>query len=412
MSRNINVPVRSDQGLTELLNTNTGKLIFTSLRGRKMALLLKDNRLIAAQVLTDLQNTIGAVYICRVQKYLPNIRAYFVEIAPGTICFLPASELCPGQSLKTGDEIPVQIIREAQKTKQPTVTAKLSISNKYAAISLGSPRTGYSNKLSRENKAEIASWIKESHITDDFTEMGLIVRTAAQNCDKASFLESTQELIQEFRHLIQASVHQNALTCLRPAPSGCQAVLETLVYDHEYREIITDDREIYGELKERADVKAPIRLYEDSQFTLTKLYGLESKLETGLERCVWLKSGAYLVIEPTEALTVIDVNSGKFEPSKHKGADEQIYEVNREAAEEIAIQLRLRNLSGMILVDFINMNSEEEKSSLIKLLTSLVSTDRFMTKVVDITALGLMEITRKKISKPLAEQFAVSSQAQ
>ena len=239
--------------------------------------------------------------------------------------------------------------------------------------------------------------------------MGLIVRTAAQNCDKASFLESTQKLVQEFRQLIQASVHQNALTCLCPAPSGCQAVLETLVYDHEYREIITDDREIYGELKERADVKAPIRLYEDSQFTLTKLYGLESKLETGLERYVWLRSGAYLVIEPTEALTVIDVNSGKFEPSKHKGADEQIYEVNREAAEEIAIQLRLRNLSGMILVDFINMNSEEEKSSLIKLLTSLVSADRSMTKVVDITVLGLMEITRKKISKPLAEQFAVSS---
>ena len=126
-----------------------------------------------------------------------------------------------------------------------------------------------------------------------------------------------------------------------------------------------------------------------------------------LERRVWLKSGGYLIIEPTEALTVIDVNSGKYEA--RKGYGETCRKINLEAAEEIALQLRLRNLSGMILVDFINMEEEEEKTELLSCLRKLVKSDKVKTTVVDMTPLGLVEITRKKVNKPLAEQWAAAS---
>ena len=139
--------------------------------------------------------------------------------------------------------------------------------------------------------------------------------------------------------------------------------------------------------------------------TILKLYALETKLKTATERRVWLKSGGYLIIEPTEALTVIDVNSGKFEASKKKETEEMIWQVNREAAIEVALQLRLRNLSGIIVVDFINMKRTEDQKALLELLTNEVKLDAVLTNIVDITPLGLVEITRKKNYKTLTEQL-------
>ena len=136
---------------------------------------------------------------------------------------------------------------------------------------------------------------------------------------------------------------------------------------------------------------------------LSVLYSVESKLETALASRVWLKSGGYLIIEPTEALTVIDVNTGKYEAGKDP--QETYRRINLEAAEEVAIQLVLRNLSGIIIVDFINMQSASYNRELLNHLKALVQKDKVQTHVVDMTPLGLVEITRKKISKPLREQF-------
>ncbi len=137
--------------------------------------------------------------------------------------------------------------------------------------------------------------------------------------------------------------------------------------------------------------------------SLNVLYRLERKIQEALQEKVWLKSGAYLVIQPTEALTVIDVNSGKS-MSKKQG-DDHYLSVNLEAAAEVAHQLRLRNLSGIIIIDFIDMKSAEYQESLIQALRSAVSTDSVPVQVVDITKLNLVEVTRKKTKKSLAEQF-------
>ena len=146
-----------------------------------------------------------------------------------------------------------------------------------------------------------------------------------------------------------------------------------------------------------------VRLYSDTSISLASLYGLQTKLENAISRKVWLKSGANLIIEQTECLTAIDVNTGKN--IKGKVAEETIFQVNKEAAKEAAIQIRLRNLSGIIIIDFINMNNKQQEEELLAYLRELVSKDPVTTVVVDMTPLGLVEITRKKINMSLQEQL-------
>ena len=146
-----------------------------------------------------------------------------------------------------------------------------------------------------------------------------------------------------------------------------------------------------------------VELYEDTRIPLEKLYSVETRLKEALDERVWLKSGAYLVIQQTEALTVIDVNSGKIQKKNPK--DDIYHEINKEAAREIALQLRLRNLSGIIVIDFINQNTKEQDSALLSYLSGLVRKDSVKTSVIDMTPLGLVEVTRKKIHKSLREQL-------
>ena len=145
-----------------------------------------------------------------------------------------------------------------------------------------------------------------------------------------------------------------------------------------------------------------LRLYTDRMVPLKSLYRLDKGLADALSVRVWLKSGAYLVIEPTEALTVIDVNSGKYDRGKNK--QETIWKINQEAAREIARQLRLRNLSGMILVDFVDMKEKDAQDTLLQQMRELLKRDPQKAAAVDMTELGLMEITRKKQKKTLLEQ--------
>lgn len=137
--------------------------------------------------------------------------------------------------------------------------------------------------------------------------------------------------------------------------------------------------------------------------SLSKLYSLETKMKEALSERVWLKSGSYLIIQPTEALTVIDVNSGKYESNKRR--EEYFLTLNQEAAREIALQLRLRNLSGIIVIDFINLTEETSRQILLQTLKDEVKKDKMPVTVVDITPLGLVEITRKKENMPLLEQY-------
>lgn len=443
MSRNI--PAKSSVTVTDsergLRDTESGKLIFTEYRGRRCAFLLRGGRLIAVSFLTDTDETaIGAIYIGKVKNVARNIDACFVEIGEGHICFLPLKKAtAPFLTNRTydghlleGDELLVQIERDAQKTKQPSVTANISISNDYFALVLGSARLGFSSKLEREKKEAVIKLFTERAMLCDgclpedpaallnnreelsalkqtgknFPPVGAIVRTRlGELTDANEILESFFHLTEDLSRLLRTALTRSCYTCLLQAPSPWEAVLNNMAYPEEYHEIVTDSPELYQDLIDYCTDHLPekeLRLYQDKSLSLANLYSLESRLDTALKPKVWLKSGGYLVIEPTEALTVIDVNSGKNDTGH--GAAETLRRLNHEAAEEIAIQLRLRNLSGIILVDFINMADQESGRELLEHLRELVRFDRVKTNVVDITPLGLVEITRKKTCPPLAEQ--------
>jgi ribonuclease G len=171
--------------------------------------------------------------------------------------------------------------------------------------------------------------------------------------------------------------------------------------------VITDDKEVYDELNALCEVRvsdADIRFHDDENIRLSALYDLKKYLGLALSKNVWLKNGGYLVIEHTEALNVIDVNTGKSIEGK-KAKEKHVFETNMLAAKEVARQLRLRNMSGIIVVDFIDMNGKDYNDKLMSELKSYLKSDPIHANVVDITALGLVEITRKKVKKPLYEIF-------
>ena len=200
--------------------------------------------------------------------------------------------------------------------------------------------------------------------------------------------------------------HKVYFTCLLKPSEAVYEVLEQMADPSEYSEILTDDPQIYRQLSEGDHPllkQKSIRFYDDPTISLRLLYSLERGMEEALDTRVWLKCGGYLVIEPTEAMTVIDVNSGKNEAKK--AGEDTYYQVNLEAAEEVARQLRLRNLSGIIIVDFINMAEKERQKELLETLKNLTAGDPQHPRIVDMTPLGLVEITRKKSHPTLAEQF-------
>ena len=207
--------------------------------------------------------------------------------------------------------------------------------------------------------------------------------------------------------LISTGVHRTCYSLLYKAPDAYLTDIRDAYFD-KYDSIITDEQYLYDQLTSflgsySSEMASMLTLYTDSSYSLKKLYSIDTKMQELLVPKVWLKSGAYLVIEQTEAMYVIDVNSGKNNASKSNA--EYIFNINIEAAHEIIRQISLRNLSGIIMVDFINMEDPDKNEQLLNELRKLAKQDRILTTIVDMTPLGLIEITRKKTKKALKEQI-------
>ena len=390
-----------------------------------LSLLLTDGRLTELSVWPaeseQAAAPLNSIYVGKVMNVAKNINAAFVELTKGQRAFLPLSHAenacilnrkADGRIL-AGDELLVQVEREAVKTKEPVLSMEISIAGRYAVVFPGkdSGRLQFSGKLSDEERLSIARACSEAGITEEIlASCSLIVRTNAaelSDCRYAPLISEAKALLAQASALWQTAGTRTCYSCLyRPESGFLTAVRDTP--QEQYEEILTDDRQLYGQLHvwlERSypEVLGRLRLYEDISLSLPSLYGLSKKLREALEKRVWLKSGGYLVIEPTEALTVIDVNSGKY--TGKKGMRDTFRLINREAALEIARQLRLRNLSGIILVDFISMDKKEDERELLHLLSAELKKDPVRAAVVDMTALGLVELTRKKVRRSLYEQL-------
>lgn len=442
-------PPKTSVSVTEeelqLRRQDRGRLLFTTYKERRCALYIQDNRLMAASFFPERPSRIGAVYIGKIKNMAKNINACFVEITGGEICFLSLKDTVvyllnrnyDGRLIE-GDELLVQVTKDSHKTKKASVTTQVSLHNDYFVLSLGSRKIGFSSKLSSDKKKELGVFLTEKGILEngalvqdinrfmsvterstyglDFLPeagtkqppVGCVVRTMAGEEECGSrLLTHLFTLMAQFFRMLHTARYRSCFSCLKEAPEEYDAVFQYFPLTMNLGWEIVTDQPVMQEALEKYcrehRINTSVRLYHDEMLSLSILYSIESKLETALSSRVWLKSGGYLIIEPTEAMTVIDVNTGKYEAGKNP--QETYLKINLEAAEEIAIQLLLRNLSGIIVVDFINMQSDADNRKLLSHLRSLVQKDKIRTHVVDMTPLGLVEITRQKINKPLREQF-------
>lgn len=355
---------------------------------------------------------IGDIYIGKIKKVLPNIKAAFIDIGIGIDCYYSLdTKWSPIYTNKigkkpycVGDELLVQVEKDAVKTKQPTVTGNLNLSGQYTVVTSGNKTLGVSSKLPKHRKGKL----QELFALTDTSEFGCIIRTNAIDATDEQILNELEELNKQMRDLICVSKTRTCYSCLKksvPAHISIlkdipQKDLEAIVIDKAF-----DKGQLYEEttayLKEQLPKLYPlVKPYTDQSYPMKKCYELETTTEKARKERVWLNSGAYLVIQPTEALTVIDVNSGKcLQKTK------QYHAINHEAAKECARQIRLRNLSGMILIDFINLDTKEDQKELLSYLQKELNKDPNPGNVIDITKLQLVEITRKKIRKTLEESI-------
>lgn len=359
---------------------------------------------------TASKGILGNIYVGKVQNIVKNIHAAFIEIADGIMCYYSLDDKAEpvftnpkkDSVMKIGDEVIVQVSKEGMKTKLPSVSSNLNFTGRYLVLTSQRKELGFSGKLNKEEKKRIREFL-EGEMPEN---AGIIVRTNARNAKKEEILEELKNLQTRYETLLKKG---HSRVCFSLLEEHMPDYLQTLqnVYTQTLDEIVTDDPEVFQAVQNYlncyGEYEIPLRFYEDKLLPLSKLYSLESVLERSLQERVWLKSGGFLVIQPTEAFVCIDVNTGKF--SGKKEIQETFRKINLEAAKEIAWQLRLRNLSGIILIDFINMENQEDKKELLHTLQAYLNQDPIKGTVVDITPLNIVEVTRKKVRKPLLEEW-------
>ncbi len=386
-------------------------------KGKIHGCYIQNNRLLHITTDDEKGRMEGMICIAKVMDIVPNINAAFLRIAGERKCFIKMEDLQtgtnltrPGKAFAQGDNVLVQIAKEPSKGKEASATCDVRMEGKLVVVSLGQTGLLFSHKISSNRRNMLENKIRATGFTP--TEgIRLIVRTQAADEDVsiADIVKEANDLSIKLKELLVKASHRSDYSILVPVTPKYQNFI-TAMHPEECAKILTDDKEIYEETRAFINESCPewtdkLHFYEDCLVSLNVLYGLESKLSEAVSDKVWLKCGGFLYIEPTQALTVIDVNSGKYD--KKSGKEDTYFQVNMEAAEEIALQIRLRNLTGIIVVDFINMDKKEHREELLKTLTNLLQNDTNPARVLGFTRLGLIEITRKKTDKSIYEQILV-----
>lgn len=410
------------------------QLLITPYHNKIISALYEERRMV--QVLVDEQKQpelcVGGIYVGKVKNIVSNINAAFVEFMPGLMGYLALGEAVAPITANThadgkihaGDELIVQVEREPIKSKLASVTTSINLTGKYAVLIHGKPGIGISAKIEdaavrarlkdffsryaqKENPqpgilGQGSNGIGDAHPYP----YGFIVRTNAAQASEEELAAELAGLLHRYGRLLSAGIHRTPFSVLEGALPAYLCGLRDQ-YSGQLERILTDDAALYAQMHAYLSQSQPedvgkLQLYQED-LPLKVRYSLEHRLREALQKKVWLKSGASLVIEPTEALTVIDVNTGKSVKGRDK-TEKHFLKINLEAAKEIASQIRLRNLSGIILIDFIDMQEEGANEALMKALKEYLAADPVRTTLVDMTPLHLVEITRKKVRRPLHEE--------
>ena len=377
-----------------------GKIVITNLYNTDL-LFLFDDKFELQGLKAHSKTEVDKVCIGRISEINKGLNAAFVSIGKSRTVFVPLDEISKADK-KCGALIPIQIKTDALKTKLPGASTSICIPGEYCVIHIGGKNIHYSKKISAADKKALAEALSKANIPD-IEKHGIVIRTNSEYLIGKSIsplIKELKSLVKTAERIMQRSKSAKEYTVLYKTENDIGK--EVLKFNtDDYNDIITDNKKVYDKLNKVNILKTKnIKLYTDEAVSLVNLYSLKTHLCRVLDKNVYLKSGGYLVIESTEAFTVIDINSGKL-PGKNKDPESYYFKVNCEAAKEVARQIVLRNFSGIILVDFINMSEKIHNEKLMDILAKELLTDKLKASVIDMTKLGIVEITRKKVDLSL-----------
>jgi ribonuclease G len=391
--------------------------------------LLEENELVEVMFDRPDQNRLlGDIFLGRVDAVLPGIQAAFVDLGTEKAGFLHVSDLNFGdedgddddsngngrrrrrsrklppiqEHLQKGQKLLVQVTKEAIGTKGPRLTAEISLPGRFLVYTPHSSRVGVSRKIEgRDQRSKLRKLAQEILPRDSG---GIIVRTVSEEVTQQTLQKEFQRLHQRWQKIQKTAESRSAPALVHGEAKLISGVIRDLFSD-KFDALRVDSKGVYNEVVDYVgsvdpDLLDRVHLHQ-GPVALFDQYGVEEEMQKAFQRSVRLKSGGYIIIEPTEALVSIDVNTGKFTGKGKKDPEQTILRTNLEAARAISKQLRLRDIGGIIVVDFIDMESQENRDKVLRELRSHLGRDRARTKAFEVSSLGLVEMTRQRIRPSL-----------
>ncbi|MGW6729411.1 translation initiation factor IF-2 N-terminal domain-containing protein [Nocardia sp. NPDC055029] len=383
---------------------------------------LEDNILVEHFVTSSGQaSMVGNVYLGKVQNVLPSMEAAFIDIGRGRNGVLYAGEVnwdAAGlggkerkieQALKPGDQVLVQVSKDPVGHKGARLTTQISLAGRFLVYVPGGTSTGISRKLPDTERKRLKEILREIVPAD----AGVIIRTASEGVSEPELARDVERLQATWRTIEEAAAKEsNAPKALYEEPDLLVKVIRDL-FNEDFSKLVIEGERAWSTVENYVRTVAPdllprVNRHENNGVDVFETLRIDEQLAKALDRKVWLPSGGTLVIDRTEAMTVVDVNTGKFTGSGSSNLEETVTRNNLEAAEEIVRQMRLRDIGGMIVVDFIDMVLESNRDLVLRRLTEALGRDRTRHQVSEVTSLGLVQMTRKKLGTGLVEAFSTT----
>ncbi len=357
----------------------------------------------------------GNIYLGIVENVLVGMQAAFVDIGLGKNTFIHIKDIIPKISNETGNKneilskydiknyirsgmpILVQVKRDNTNKKGARVSTHISLPGRFVVLMPDTEFITISQKIEKESEKKRLIEIARKNLPKNY---GVIIRTSAEGKAEELIKQDIEKVLEEYKEIINQAEKLKKSPKVKPTllykNEGIVKKLLTDVIDQSIERIVTNHNEVYNYVDEflaGVGLKGKVKL--EKRENVFDIYGLENQLEKANNRKIWLKCGGFITIDKTEALTAIDVNSGKY--TGNKELEETVCTVNREASIEIAKQLRMRDIGGIIIIDYIDMEKEETKQKVLKTLEAELKKDRSKTQIIGFTPLDLLEMTRKHI---------------
>ena len=382
--------------------------------------ILEDGLLVEHYVARRTQSSmVGNIYLGRVQNVLPSMEAAFVDVGRGRNAVLYAGEVnwdavgLEGKprriesALKSGDPVLVQVTKDPIGHKGARLTSQITLAGRYLVLIPGGSMMGISRKLPDKERTRLKKILKAVVPSGS----GVIVRTAAEGATEEQIRDDVARLTRQWEDIEKKRTNTKSVpTLLRGEPELAVRVVRD-IFNEDFSKLVIEGRDTYATVKEYVDELSPELSDRVEQWVGTEdvfhAHRIDEQLAKGMDRKVWLPSGGTLIIDRTEAMTVIDVNTGKFIGAGGT-LEETVTRNNLEAAEEIVRQLRLRDIGGIVIIDFVDMVLESNRDLVLRRLVECLGRDRTRHQVTEITSLGLVQMTRKRVGEGLVEAFSSS----